>query len=225
MIFVRRIKYKLTKILNNVVDFFFDLYWRVDTYGVIKPHDLDPGQNFLAKMLSRPYQQSRYLLFHKTISSIAIDSSSFSFIDMGSGKGKALIMACRYDFPAVIGVEFSRELCDIASKNILATSDKSVTQQVSVECLNIVDFNFPRGDMLIYCFNPFDESVMNHVVEKLFKQKMFRPKDQILFVYVNPVYDFLFKNHPNIKLINCIGHWNRNFRADIYEFIDRIESV
>lgn len=40
------------------------------------------------------------------------------FLDYGSGKGRALIMAAQYPFRRILGVEFSPQLSLIASQNI-----------------------------------------------------------------------------------------------------------
>jgi len=39
-----------------------------------------------------------------------IDLSKFTFIDLGAGKGRALLMASDYLFQKIIGVEFMPEL-------------------------------------------------------------------------------------------------------------------
>jgi hypothetical protein len=47
-----------------------------------------------------------------------IDPRNFTFIDFGSGKGRVLLIAAGLPFKAVVGIEFSRELHEIAVQNI-----------------------------------------------------------------------------------------------------------
>ena len=45
------------------------------------------------------------------------DWSNFTFVDLGCGKGRALIAASEHGFARIIGVEFAKSLVDIARKN------------------------------------------------------------------------------------------------------------
>jgi hypothetical protein len=52
------------------------------------------------------------------IENAGIDPKEFSFIDMGWGKGRPLIIAARHKFVELIGVDYSRKLCRIAKDNL-----------------------------------------------------------------------------------------------------------
>ena len=60
--------------------------------------------------------------FIKALCDIPIDPSDFHFVDLGSGKGRALFLAAKAGFSKVIGVEFSADLHFLAQKNIVAAS-------------------------------------------------------------------------------------------------------
>ena len=63
------------------------------------------------------YDPSNPEVVRGLISKLQIDYSRFSFIDFGSGKGRVLLVAAGFPFKEVIGVEFSRELHEVALKN------------------------------------------------------------------------------------------------------------
>ena len=64
------------------------------------------------------YQAVPLRIFEDMTACLPPDLSSFSFIDIGSGKGRALILAGRLGFREAIGVEFSSNLHRIAEKNL-----------------------------------------------------------------------------------------------------------
>ncbi len=89
------------------------------------------------------------------------------FIDFGSGKGAAIIHAKRLGFKQAIGVEFAKELHEIAQKNIKALRVKGVESIYE----DATQFTLPKETSLIYFFNPFDEVVMQKVFDNIMKQK------------------------------------------------------
>ena len=92
----------------------------------------------------------------------------FTFIDLGAGKGRALLMASDYPFKKVIGVEFMPDLCRAAQENIVNyASDRRKCAQVEMACMDARDYEFPDGSLVVYLFNPFSEPVFVKVMENL----------------------------------------------------------
>jgi SAM-dependent methyltransferase len=111
--------------------------------------------------------------FNEAMSLLQISPSDHTFIDLGSGKGRALIMAGEYKFRRIIGIEFSPELCAIAKKNLAITRTHA-----EVICQSAVDFEFPREPTVIFMCNPFFEEVMKPVISHMHRDGF--------LVYVNP---------------------------------------
>ncbi len=65
---------------------------------------------FFTGLTARPYFASEPWLFEQIMQAMPIDLSKFTFIDLGAGKGRALLMASDYLFQKIIGVEFMPEL-------------------------------------------------------------------------------------------------------------------
>ena len=95
----------------------------------------------------------------------------FTFIDLGAGKGRALLMASDYPFQRIIGVEFMPDLCHAAEENIASYSansnDRQKCSQMEMVCLDACDFQFPAEPLVVYLFNPFSEPVFVKVLENL----------------------------------------------------------
>jgi methylase of polypeptide subunit release factors len=54
------------------------------------------------------------------VASLDVEHKDFTFIDLGSGKGRALVLALSYPFRRVVGVEFALELHRVAEANLIS---------------------------------------------------------------------------------------------------------
>ena len=107
------------------------------------------------------------------------DLGSFTFVDLGCGKGRSLLIAARMGFRRVIGVEFATELAAVARKNLELVR---VSNTIVIDG-DAAEFRFPKGDLVVFLFNPFKQAVVRKVVANLE-----RPRPGKLYViYSNPI--------------------------------------
>lgn len=141
------------------------------------------GTQFLAGVMARPYFATEPWLFEQIMEALALSIQQsavshravaqaglqdFTFIDLGSGKGRVLLMASDYPFHGIIGVEFMPDLYRTAQKNIAGySSDEQQCRQIEAVCMDARDFQFPSGPLVVYLFNPFSESTFMAVLENL----------------------------------------------------------
>jgi len=131
----------------------------------------------------RLYQPTDPQEFHEVLGHVSADLSKFVFIDMGSGKGRALLLACDYPFREIIGVEVQPELHRVAQENILRFDGTRKCGKVSSVCMDARDFEFPEEPLFLYLFNPFPDYVLEIVVAKL--RETLRRKPREAFVLYN----------------------------------------
>jgi len=90
------------------------------------------------------------------------------FVDLGSGKGKVLLLASAYPFENIVGVEFAEELNDICRENIRRyTRKKSPQGNIQVITGDVVDFRFSGREEVIYISNPFDGIILDQVLQNI----------------------------------------------------------
>jgi len=140
------------------------------------------------------YEPSPYHLTTKIIQELSIDHTRFSFIDFGSGKGRVLLIASQLPFKSVIGIEFSRELCEVAKGNI-AKIPPSKYAASWVECVHtdVMEYRLPGNPLVCYFYNPFDQVIMEVVVGRLVESLREIPRE-IYVIYLNSKYRVLFDN-------------------------------
>lgn len=125
--------------------------------------------------------------FHDMIGTLGIELEEFTFIDLGSGKGRALLLASNYPFRSIIGVEILPELHAIAQRNFTTYSSPSQKcTRLHSWCGDARDFVFPDEPLLIYLFNPFFEPVLARVLDNLECSLRSHPRPMVL-LYANPL--------------------------------------
>jgi hypothetical protein len=140
------------------------------------------GTQFLTGLIGRPYFATEPWLFEQIMQALALGIQQsavsqglahgalrdFTFIDLGSGKGRVLLMASDYPFKRIIGVEFMPELHRAAQENIAGySSDRQRRRLIESVCMDARDFQFPPEPLVVYLFNPFSESTFARVMENL----------------------------------------------------------
>ena len=126
---------------------------------------------------------------------LKIKLEDFVFIDLGSGKGRALLMASELPFKKIIGVEFSSELNTIACKNILNFKNaEQKCRDIEAVCQDATLFVPPFEPCIFYVFNAFHAGIVAEVLKNLEKSFNENPRE-IYFIYANPVHlDVLQEN-------------------------------
>ena len=140
------------------------------------------GTQLLTGIMGRPYFATEPWLFEQIMEALALSIQhsaasqspaygtlrDFTFIDLGSGKGRVLLMASGYPFKKIAGVEFMPGLHRTAQENIASfASDRQQCSQIESVCMDARDFQFPDGPLVVYLFNPFSEATFAQVLESL----------------------------------------------------------
>ncbi len=137
------------------------------------------------------YQPTEAAAFREMIGSLEIDFSQFTFIDIGSGKGRVLLMAADFPFRSIVGVELLPELHAVALDNLRRLSDKS--SSVVAVCADATSFEFPLDPLVVYLFHPLPEWGLRKLMENLTRSVAQHPRD-VLVVYHNPVFSALVES-------------------------------
>src|SRR5260370_30585532 len=92
----------------------------------------------------------------------------YSFVDLGCGKGRAVMMASEFGFREVVGVELHAALAGIAEANVAVWSAGGrAVCPVRIVCGEATEFAFPDGACLLYLFNPFAAPAMRPLMQRM----------------------------------------------------------
>jgi SAM-dependent methyltransferase len=124
-------------------------------------------ERFLGTFLSA-YQPTDPAAFREMMAALDIDFREFTFVDLGSGKGRTLLMASEYPFRRIVGVEIVPALHQIAQENL--PRYKSESQKCFVleaVCGDATEFPFPPEPLVLYLFHPLPEPGLRRVITRL----------------------------------------------------------
>jgi len=124
--------------------------------------------------------------FNRVFASLPIAFDQYSFVDFGSGKGRALLLASEFPFKRIIGLEFSPQLHRIAQENIRRY--RSQTQKCfDIESLNVdfVDFVLPAQPAVLFFFDPCRLPILERVLVRI-RQSLIADPRPIVIAYVAP---------------------------------------
>lgn len=143
----------------------------------------------LLGMFHSPYQATDPARFREMMASLPITFDKFIFVDLGSGKGRTLLMASEYPFRRIVGVELIAELHRAAEENIrLYHSTAQRCSQIEAVCSDACEFVLPDTPLVLYLFNPLPEAGLLRVVRNLERSLEQSPRP-VWIVYHNPAMD------------------------------------
>jgi hypothetical protein len=156
-----------------------------------------------------PYQPTEAGLFHEMIDALCehthIDLSEFVFVDLGSGKGRTLLLASDYSFRRIVGVELLPALHEIAKQNVSSYHGESQKCFViDTICGDATEFTFADEPTVLYLFNPFPEPGMRCVIGNLERSLRARPR-AVYVLYHNPLLEHVLGESAVLKKI-CGTH-------------------
>ena len=161
----------------------YDRKHKVKTYGVT-------GK---ASTERRGYEAISVLHFNKVMRRLPIRHESYTFIDVGCGKGRPLFLASEFPFKQIIGVEYSPSLCDVARSNIESFhSDRQRCFHIDVVESDACEYVVPDGPLVVFLFNPFGEDLMRKFVTGLAHSLSRAPRHMII-IYCLGVHANVFR--------------------------------
>lgn len=136
------------------------------------------------------YQPTEPSLFHEMLNDLrehaGLNLADFIFIDLGSGKGRTLLMASEYPFRRILGVELLPALQAIAQQNLAQYhSDSQKCFAVESICGDATSFVFPNDPVIVYLFNPFPESGLRRALTNL-QASQAQHTRPVYVIYHNP---------------------------------------
>lgn len=116
----------------------------------------------------RMYVGSPPCVLRYALPALAPDPAGATFVDMGSGKGRALMLAALHGFRSCVGVEFGAELHEAALRNVAAFDARTgLGARIAPRLGDATRFAWPDGPLLVFFNNPFRAPVLAAVLDGL----------------------------------------------------------
>lgn len=190
-------KIVLARLFRNPADRAFDRSLLASTAERVPAHEL--GVESANSSHAVEYAPTPSAVFRALVGDLPRPLERFDFVDFGSGKGRVLMLAARFPFKTITGVEFSPELHAVASDNI---KDAKLEGRVTSVLGDAAAYEIPAGPCVFYLYNPFGEPVIRSVRDNILASFARSPRPMFI-IYYNPKYANTFEAHPGIKARAC----------------------
>lgn len=171
------------KLYAELVDRWFDFRYGVDTCGTVALDSLHVvGDN---RDHGYRYEPGRVVELRRTFARLReLVGTDTTVVDLGSGKGRILLVAAEFGFTRATGVEFASELCEAARRNFgaFAKSQGRATTFTIFEG-DVLDYPIECCDTVYTLFNPFDEVVTTRFFERLTRSLGECPRRVLVCLY------------------------------------------
>ena len=147
--------------------------------------------------------------FRNLLQALPVDHPpEFTFVDLGCGKGRTLVLAARHGFARVIGVELDPRLSGIAHNNAAAYAAASPGGDpvISVVNTDAATHTFPPVPTVVFMFNPFGADTLASVAQGLERSLKETPR-RLVIGYFNPVHRGVLDASPVLRRRDLTRHW------------------
>jgi len=182
----------------------FDERYGMETSGLIGGGELRTGHR--NDVFNTAYYAMAPSRFRWVMKSWLDDDShagieNYSFVDLGCGKGRAVLMASEFGFREAVGVELHASLAAVAKTNVAAwTAAGRAVCPVRIVCRDATEFVFPDGACLLYLFHPFGAPVLKRLIERI-EADFAERRGMLDLIYFNPEAGELLDAHGGFELL------------------------
>ncbi len=207
----------------------FDARFGTETGGLIPAVDLRTGaaaDRFVTAYYAVAPSILRGLLhLWQSVGKPPFPLERYTFVDLGCGKGRALLLAAEHPFREVIGIELNPDLAAIARSNLTAASSKSdPLAPVRLIEGDALETTLPNSPTVLFLFHPFEAPAMRRLL-RLIETQLPKRSGHLDVLYVNAEHAVLFERSP---AFTCL--WNgrvpmstEDHLADLKEIANQLE--
>ena len=164
----------------------FDHHYGVTTHAVLFLTDLDPDSAGDAGAHATHYEAVPVSDFKALLELVPRDAiPGATFVDVGAGMGRAMILAAEHPFKQICGIEISPGLYEVARENLkIARSRALRCRDIPLQLADARIWNYPPGNLVVFLFNPFDEQALRATLASITGR---RNPGQTWLLYHTPV--------------------------------------
>lgn len=190
----------------------FDVVHGVDTAGIISLAALDVAEPGWVHGFD--YQPVELLDLAAVLEPFAIDYPRTTFIDLGAGKGRVVMLASALPFKQIIGVEIAPVLAQIAIANVSRyTEAQGSATPWEIVRADAATYRFPASPLVVFMYNPFTAPTMRQVIARL-RDARKRGAARVIVIYVRPELAELWMFAPGFHEVARTGRYR------VYESVD-----
>lgn len=170
----------------------FDLAHDVDTTGLVYGETLFAHHGRSAQTEGAHFWVTGYYgvspsAFAAALDRLSLDWPRFTFVDIGCGKGRAMLLAMRHPFREITGVELAAELAHVAERNIASFQAdwRQYHRPAPVFAGDATTLDLPSGPLVLFLYHPFAGPVMKRFLAHV-QAALTAEAREVYLLYANP---------------------------------------
>lgn len=160
----------------------FDARHGTDTSGRVPPAELGI-EDTVARTQAVVYLPSPARVTRQLLAFAAPGPHDWAFMDLGSGKGRVVLVAAERPFRSVAGVELSPHLHQVAQRNLQRYRGPADLTRVTLQLGDARSAPLPEGDTLLHLYHPFGAPILRELLRRLEASLIARPR-RLRIVYL-----------------------------------------
>ena len=133
-----------------------------------------------------PYEAINYYVLEDLLKNFRrLFCEEKTILDVGCGKGRVMAVASHFGFTNITGVDFAKELCEKAEKNMQQVIAEFPEVTYKIAWADILNYDLDTDEKVFFLFNPFEKEIMDAFLERIETSLHQHPR-QIYFIYANP---------------------------------------
>lgn len=170
-----------------------DVLYGIDTSGIVHVEHIHPDRALSARIL--PYLASDPGVIRGALTALG-EISGYTLVDLGCGKGRAVIVASEFPFRAITGVELSTRLANTARKNAAVIARRFPNRPgITIHAANITEFQLPEGALVLFMYHAIGSELLAQLLMNL-ESSLGAEGAHTFFVYDNPVHGKVLDASP-----------------------------
>jgi len=163
---------------------YYEWLYGIESAGVVGYADLGFDDS-----TGHMYEATSYLILNTVFSRVNPKdrSSREVFLDVGCGMGRAVLAAATYPYAAVIGIEISERLLEVARKNVARMGSRAKCDDIRLVQTDASQYQIPDEVTTIFFYNTFRGEPMRRTMGNI-RDSLNRRKRTISIAFVEPAH-------------------------------------
>ena len=129
-----------------------------------------------------------------------------------------VLLAARYPFPRVVGVDLSPDVAAIARQNVSTVRRHLRCSDVEIVVADLATYEIPDDVTLAFCFNPVTGDLFSRLLTNLNESLARRPRE-LRLIYHNPTMHSLRREAGWRELRRLEMQTNPDYRNDVAVYV------
>jgi len=188
--------------INSIIDANYDKVRGIETCDLAYISDLsDDPVDFSGFLIDELYGALPITLFNAIHSpGNHLSRKDATYVDIGAGKARMLILAAERGFKKVLGIEYVPSLAQTGVENCEISLKDMDDVQWANEAIDGTTMKYPDTDLLVFVNNSFDRPMFDDWLNNLLKDLKDNPREMVL-IYNHSICSHVLDSTPELERV------------------------